>query len=198
MRRAWLAAVAAGLALAVGACTDNGGPEVATVDSAPTPSTSPSAGPADPLAQELQFVACMRQEGIADMPDPVPGDTSGRSAVRYALDVMGKGSDDVFQTALDTCMSLLPAPEPAEPPSDDDLAGYRRFAQCMRDNGVPEFPDPGPDGSMGVWFVETTVDNGGPITDVAKIGDHVVINISSPTVSAAFETCKGQLPNNDD
>jgi hypothetical protein len=24
----------------------------------------------------------------------------------------------------------------------------RKFAQCMRDNGVPDFPDPGPDGQM--------------------------------------------------
>jgi hypothetical protein len=49
-----------------------------------------SAG-ADSGAQEREFVACMRREGITDMPDPVPGDTSVRSAVKYTLNFGGVG-----------------------------------------------------------------------------------------------------------
>jgi hypothetical protein len=36
---------------------------------------------------------------------------------------------------------------PSSAPSADPDQG-RKFAQCMRDNGVPDFPDPGPDGQI--------------------------------------------------
>jgi len=195
MKRA-IAVAAVAVAVLLGGCTDGRDPQVATAGGTDlSPAASPSRN-ADPLAQELEFVACMRAEGIDDMPDPVPGDTSGRSAVRYAIDVLGKGSDMTFQAALDKCVGLLPEPPEIEPPSADDLAGFQRFARCMRDNGVPEFPDPKPDGDLGVIFLQT--DPGDEIQDVARVGEHLIVNISHPTVAAAFETCKNQLPNNDD
>jgi hypothetical protein len=161
-----------------------------------TPSASPVA---DSMAKELQFVECMRREGITDMPDPVPGDTSGRSAVRYALDVMGKGSDDTFQAALDTCITLLPPPPPAEPPTSEELDGYAQFAQCMRDNGVPEFPDSGPDGKPQYIFVVPGGHRTGepPVERVTKVDGIVVLNLDDPLIKAAFDGCQSKLPNND-
>jgi hypothetical protein len=35
-----------------------------------------------------------------------------------------------------------------QPPSAQDMANLRHFAQCMRDNGIPEWPDPKPDGTF--------------------------------------------------
>src|SRR5687768_12268490 len=92
MARVGIVVVVAAIAVtALGGCTTDD-PGVASAGGTPT-----ATGVTDPQAQELAFVDCMRQEGIADMPDPVPGDTSGRSSVRYALDVLGKGSDMTFQ-----------------------------------------------------------------------------------------------------
>src|SRR5690606_34621378 len=119
------------------ACTDEADPQVATAGGTPTATEAGT----DPAEGELAFVACMREAGIEDMPDPVPGDTSGRSAVRYALDVMGKGSDPVFQAALDECMDLLPPPPAPEPRSSDEVEALHQFARCMRDHGLAEFPD---------------------------------------------------------
>jgi hypothetical protein len=113
------------------------------------------------LAQELEFIACMREQGV-EMVDPIPGDNSGRSALIYEIDVNGKGSDPAFQAALETCSEFLPAPPPAEPVTDDELAALRAYAQCMRDNGIEDFPDPEPDGDLNYWHLE-----GDPVADAA-------------------------------
>ena len=179
--------------LALGACTGEGGPTVASAGG--TPSASAAVGSE---AKELQFVDCMRREGITDMPDPVPGDTSGRSAVKYALDVMGKGSDDAFQAALDTCISLLPAPPPPEPPTTEELDGYAQFAQCMRDNGVPEFPDSDPNGEPRYIFVAPGGNHPGePVERVTNVDGMVVLNFDDPLIRAAFDGCQSKLPDND-
>lgn len=36
----------------------------------------------------------------------------------------------------------------ASPSTSADPEQGRKFAQCMRDNGIPDFPDPGPDGRI--------------------------------------------------
>ncbi|BCB80429.1 hypothetical protein GCM10022251_04140 [Phytohabitans flavus] len=36
----------------------------------------------------------------------------------------------------------------ASPSASADPDQGRKFAQCMRDNGIPDFPDPGPDGRI--------------------------------------------------
>jgi len=43
--------------------------------------------------------------------------------------------------------------------SDDASARARELTRCMRDNGVPDFPDPNPDGSIPhVWFNDARLD----------------------------------------
>ena len=172
----------------LGGCTGEDDPSIPTAGGSPT---GPAGAP-DLYAQEFEFVACMRDQGIADMPDPVPGDTSGRSAVRYAMDVMGKGSDPLFQAALEECMALLPElPDPGPPPPAN-LEALREFSQCMRDNGLADFPDPqGNDPQFGF-----TYDHAGqePIPPVTAEGSIVVVNLSDPVASAAWEACEPVFP----
>jgi hypothetical protein len=156
----------AALALAAG-CT-SADPGVATADDGPTVTTPPPTK--TPLEHELEFIACMRAENI-DMTDPIPGDTSGRSAVKHELDVNGQGSNPAFQAALDTCMHLLPPPPPEEPPSPERQEAGREFAQCMRDNGVPDYPDPGTNGDSWIALPDR----------------------SDPVVRKAFATCAPEL-----
>ncbi len=155
MRR-WSAALPLVLVLAAGACSDGGeSPGVATVGTpgASAPAAAPSGPSDDPVQRELEFVACMRGEGVVDMPDPVPGDRSGRSALLHAMDVLGMGLKDSFQTALDECTSFLPPAAPPSPQAPDDVAKLRQYAQCMRDNGVADVPDPDPvTGQLNHWI----------------------------------------------
>ncbi|WP_173078066.1 hypothetical protein [Phytohabitans rumicis] len=56
----------------------------------------------------------------------------------------GTDTDDGIATASNNQAS--PTTSASASASDGDQG--RKFAQCMRDNGVPDFPDPGPDGNF--------------------------------------------------
>ena len=184
MRRAWVTALLLS-ALVLGGCTSKPHKEVATAGGA-TPSASSDDSP---QAHELRFIACMRAQGI-EMSDPIPGDTTGRGAVKYEIDVKGRGSDMVFQAALEKCQHLLPPPPPPPPVTADDEAKARQFAQCMRDNGVPDFPDPVKDPK------DLQPSPGKSISGViiGRNGDGYWIYEGSPQVQAAMEKCRQFLP----
>ena len=60
-----------------------------------------------------------------------------------------------------------------KPAPVDPVEAGRQYAQCMRNNGVPDFPDPGPDGRF------------------RGIGHE---KQDTPTFKAAMEKCRDKLP----
>jgi hypothetical protein len=111
------------IALLATACAgDPSGPGVAGEGASSTPSASPSGDPRD---AELAYAQCMREHGISDFPDPQPG---GGIAIK---------------AADDACKSLLPQP-PSEEEQQQEFEDMLRFAQCMREHGITDFPDPKP------------------------------------------------------
>ena len=141
-----LVIIGAALLLAVSGCAKE--PEGEGVASAGGISAQQSADPANPAAnpQErvLQFVACMREQGV-DVPDPDPGDATGKSALR--LDAAGADKATVG-AAMEKCHRYLPEGGERAERTPAEIEDLRRFAQCMRDNGQPQWPDPLPDGSF--------------------------------------------------
>ena len=130
------------LLLALSACSSPpAGPGVATAASGPAPTpTSTQSILEQYVAGVRAYVGCMRDNGI-NLPDPGP---------RGEVDLSGIGlakADPQFLTASQRCASLYP-PMPEElqdqgPPLTPQQIEYvRRYATCMRDNGVPNFPDP--------------------------------------------------------
>lgn len=104
----------------------------------PTASASAAAS-ADPDA-ELKFARCMREQGLTWFPDP----NAGRMSV-----TIPKGTDPAkMEAAQKACKQFLPDGGNPPKPSAEDLENARKMAQCMRDNGIPTFPDPNPDGGM--------------------------------------------------
>ncbi len=97
-------------------------------------SAKPAASTVDP---GLKFAQCMRAHGVSNFPDP-----GARGRIRFIGPAPGSKSP-VDQSALKACQSILPA-DKAGPPTM--TAAQRqaalRFAECMRANGVPGFPDP--------------------------------------------------------
>lgn len=81
----------------------------------------------------VKFAECVRAHGVPHFPDP---DASGN--VNFGVDV----SAQVFTSAVNACKALEPPGALSSKRSVKQQSAALRFAQCVRTNGVPDFPDP--------------------------------------------------------
>ena len=91
----------------------------------------------------VKFAECMRSNDVSAFPDP---DASGK----LTIDVVANGSSvdtssAAFEQALRACKDLEPPGFTGHERSAQEQEAALAFAQCIRDNGVPDFPDPAPD-----------------------------------------------------
>jgi hypothetical protein len=82
----------------------------------------------------------MRSNGVSAFPDP---DASGA----LTIDAVANGSSlntssGTFKYALNVCKDLEPAGFTGNLRSPQEQKSALAFAQCIRDNGVRDFPDP--------------------------------------------------------
>jgi hypothetical protein len=141
------AALVLALALALAGCgRDPGSDGIATAGG---PDGGPSASPTGPSEENMQermlaYAQCMRENGIPDFPDPDFSDNGRGMSLR-----LPEGTDaEKVDAANQKCRQHMPnggEPGQADP---EMLERLRKFAQCMRDNGFPDFPDPGDGGLM--------------------------------------------------
>jgi hypothetical protein len=105
--------------------------------SSSTPSSSSIAsGSGSAPIQAVQFAHCMRSNGVTNYPDPSSG---GRPQSLNQIDP----NSSTFATAYATCRKYARNGEIGPPaPSVVQLRFALAFAQCMRKNGFPQFPDP--------------------------------------------------------
>jgi hypothetical protein len=125
-------------------CEDTEAPGIATAGGTPTASAAAS----DVVTQYVEamraYVACIRAEGIK-VSDPDP-----KGRIEFEGDPRTLKADPKFLNGQKKCAGLHPTvPEelvemPKRTPEEIEAAG--RYAKCMRENGAPDFPDPGPDG----------------------------------------------------
>jgi hypothetical protein len=136
-RTAMVAAVA-GMTLLTAACGSGGG----------SPGAAGAASPsATSMAQQaLEYAQCMRQHGVKDYPDP----TINGNSVGFNVHLQGV-SHAAIQAAQQACQSLSPQNfAPAGTDSPQNIAQATKWAACIREHGVPDFPDPGGNGSFNV------------------------------------------------
>jgi hypothetical protein len=91
----------------------------------------------------VKFSDCMRSNGVPTFPDP---NASGK----LTIDEVANGtsldtSSPTFTQALDACNSLEPAGFEGGTRSTQQQSAALQFAQCIRANGVSDFPDPAAD-----------------------------------------------------
>jgi hypothetical protein len=148
-----------GLALPAAACGGSPAGQVA----------SPSARQNDAVA----FARCMRSHEVPNWPDPNSSGVFDKSKLTSRQ--LGAG-DSKVEAAQHACRHLLPN---GGPPTQAEVQQMRaqglRFARCVRNHGVPSFPDPG---------------NDGRIPDPAAVG----IDQGSPTFQAANQACGKDRP----
>jgi hypothetical protein len=116
--------------------------------------------------QARRYAQCIRANGVPDFPDP---DAKGRFT--------GAGHEQQdnpkFQAAQQKCRGLAVGGEHEKLGDPAFVAAARKFAQCIRANGVPDFPDP---------------DAEGRFTDAGHEQQ------DNPKFQAAQQKCRSKLP----
>jgi hypothetical protein len=150
---------------------------MAAVISACSSSAPTGTGGANNSSAEAQkavkFAECMRSNGVSEFPDP------GASG-SFTIDGVVNGSSldasaPAFKHAINACKGLEPVGFMGGKRSPEQQSGALRFAECIRHNGVRDFPDPV---------------NGQPLVDTNRIPSS-----SSPAgmsiLKAAMQKCRG-------
>ena len=119
--------------------------------SAPTGSSGSNSTAAN-TQNAVKFAECMRSNGVSEFPDP------GASG-SFTIDGVVNGSSldpntPAFKQALGACRGLEPAGFTGGERSAQQNQAALEFAQCIRANGVKDFPDPA---------------NGQPLVDTNRI-----------------------------
>jgi hypothetical protein len=122
--------------------------------------------------QAVKFAECMRANGVREFPDP---DASGT----LTIDGIANGSSldtnsAAFKQAIAACKELQPPGFVGHKRTAQEQENALKFAQCIRDNGVKDFPDPTPDS---------------PLIDTSRMpGEPAARNI--PGLQAAMQKCR--------
>ena len=96
--------------------------------------------------QGIKFAECMRKNGVSEFPDP---DASGTFTIEQIANGSSLDTDSAaFKQAMTACKDLEPSGFTGNKRSPEHQAAALKFAQCIRDNGVKDFPDPAPDAPM--------------------------------------------------
>lgn len=128
-----LAALLLGLTLILAGCGSDGGSDdgVASATGKDSKKDSDDAtSEEDRQEAGLKFAKCMREHGI-EMEDP----KGGRIEIKG-----GPGDQAAMEKAQEACQKYLPKISEADRNQMNERG--LEFAQCMRKNGVEEFPDP--------------------------------------------------------
>jgi hypothetical protein len=180
---ALIGVISAGCSNALAGTGSSGGNTTATPTS---PTVAPTAVPATGSSggnnttnrdQAVKFAGCMRANGVSKFPDP---DASGK----LTIDAIANGSSldtssAAFKKAISACKDLEPPGFTGDKRSPEQQKAALKFAQCIRDNGVTDFPDPAPDGPL----VDTN-----RIPSAERNGGMSILN-------AAMQKCRGLAEN---
>ncbi len=139
--------------------------------SAPADTGTGSNNTAANARKAVKFAECMRSNGVSEFPDP------GASG-KFTIDGIANGSSldlstPAFKQAISACNDLEPAGFMGSKRSPQQMDAALKFAQCMRENGVNDFPDPV---------------NGQPLVDTSRIPSSAT-NSGMSILNAAMHKC---------
>jgi hypothetical protein len=118
--------------------------------------------------EAVKFAECMRGHGLSDFPDP----TASGDFV-YGVSV----SPVVWERILAECKYLQPPGTLSAKRSPVQQSAALRFAQCMREKGVKDFPDP---------------ENGQPLVDTNRIPSSNVPG-GMTILNGTIQKCRGLM-----
>ncbi|MER7050272.1 MULTISPECIES: hypothetical protein [Streptomyces] len=108
-------------------------------DKRATVSSSSSASPAsEKYTKNLAFAQCLRDKGVSKFPDPDPS-----GAIRVEPDSGIDIKTKEYKSAENACKEIAPPMgERLKRPSGLPSLDTSKYVGCMRENGMPDFPDP--------------------------------------------------------
>jgi hypothetical protein len=110
-------------------CGSNASSETGTASSAGTGGTKKLTA----RDKAVKFAECIRAHGVSDFPDP-----NEKNQFEYGVSV----TPAVWKQATTACKDLQPPGTLSAKRTPKQQSASLRFAQCVRDNGVKDFPDP--------------------------------------------------------
>jgi len=115
----------------------------------------------------------MRAHGLPTFPDP---GSDGRIGIQSHPGSELDPDSARFKAALKACKSLEPPP-PSNGEQAKQKAAALKYAQCMRNHGIKDFPDPNPQGGIQV-----------------SAAQHSDLDPNNPLFKAADKACKSLMP----
>jgi hypothetical protein len=121
----------------------------------------------------VKFAECIREHGVPHFPDP-----DAKGEFNFGVDV----SPAVWKRAVDACKDLQPPGTLSSKRTPKQQSASLRFAECIRDDGVKDFPDPV---------------NGEPLVDTTKIpsanqpGGMTILNAAMKKCGSVLELAAG-------
>ena len=171
-RKRWPLAALATVALISAGCGSNPASEggTASTGTASSTATPSSAGKKKLTARDkaVKFAECIRAHGVRDFPDP-----DAKNDFQYGVSV----TPAVWKQATTACKDLQPPGTLSSKRTPEQQSAGLRFAKCIRDHGVKDFPDPV---------------NGEPLVDTTKIPSTNRAN-GMTILKAAMQKCHGIL-----
>ena len=125
----------------------------------------------DPADAALTYSQCMRENGLPNFPD---ADAEGRIRISPPGSIDPDSAE--FRGASEACRDLAPAGWGEADVGPGDAEALLEFTRCMRENGVPDFPDPDPSTGVRNMF-----------------GRDSKLDPNDPKVKAALEICEPLL-----
>ncbi len=124
----------------------------------------------DREAELVAYSECMRENGVPEFPDPEGGRMQLQAGPGTGLDP----SSPEFQAAEEACADIRPEGLGQGGGNAGQEEAMLAYSQCMRENGVPEFPDP----------------EGGRMMLTPESG----VDMDSPEFQEAQEACRDVAP----
>jgi hypothetical protein len=153
-RKTWVPAALAMVALISAGCGSNASSETGAGDTKKATARD----------KAVKFAECIRAHGVSDFPDP-----NAKNQFEYGVSV----TPTVWKQATTACKDLQPPGTLSSKRTSKQQSDAVRFAQCIRDNGVEDFPDPV---------------NGEPLVDTYKIPSSNTAN-GMAILNAAMHKC---------
>jgi hypothetical protein len=133
-RTLWPLATLAMLAVIVAGCgSGSAGTAAAPAGTGSNSTAASHTSIATAREKAVKFAECIRAHGVSDFPDP-----DAKNQFQYGVSVSG----EVWNQATTACKDLQPPGTLSAKRTAKEQSASLRFAQCVRDNGVKDFPDP--------------------------------------------------------